>query len=661
VNPESGQIVSRLIRNDYNIDDLPVFDESNIINVRSFSSKLWEDTINQVRVSFTDRSKKYEQSSAMDQDLANISAQERIRSATHSFPGVTNGTLASELASRELAQASVPLMAAMLETNREGAALRPGDPFIWAWEGYNLERVVMRVRDFDLGSLTNNRVAFQATQDEFAVHATVFAPPVSGGGNPTLPAPPPTAAPTRLVTEGAYYFANATGMNISDAQGLLLVAAQAPDESNEYDVYTSIDGGTSYDAAEENILYNTRAVLNTAITNLSTGVIPSLTMTGSAEDLEDYSVAEVGQGAGMLLIGGELMAYQSFTDNGDGTFNLENVWRALLDTAPTAHNIGSTVWFIEGDAVIDQPFASTTAVRVKLLPRTFRDQLAIEDAPYDAITLKSRAARPLPPANIKFGAGAAFQPPVSAIGAQTITWANRDRKSLVIRKITDATSEHESGQQTIVRYRKNGGAWVSNLFAPGVTTATLDPGAAGADTVEWEVYSTANGLDSFSKYAFTAGAASGTGSVPGSGTSTGGSGEGGGTAPDPSDDTPIYTGDKNVQIVFPFGASIGTDPMDIPITQALTVPPGFGDYAFYVRNPPAADAVFTFRRIRAGAGTVIGTMTIHTTGLITAATTGGLAQDFLVDDIFSCSPPAAAVGGLAGVSITIPAVTKKVS
>jgi hypothetical protein len=647
-NPQEGNIVTKLIRKDYDIDDLPVFDESNILAVRNFNSKLWEDTINQVRVTFTDRAKKYEESSAMDQDLANINSQDRIRSTTQSFPGVNNATLAQEIASRELAQGSVPLMAVQLETNREASQLRPGDCFVWAWDPYRISRVVMRVRDFDLGSLSSNKIVFQATQDEFAIGATTFTPPSSSGGNVPPPDDPATAAVTRLVTEGSFFFANASAINISDVQGIILVAAEAPDiASLEYDIYTSNNGGANYDLVKEHVAYTTHGSLNTAVTaaaNLSTGVIPSLTVTAEVDDFTTNTAAEIGQGNGLVLIDNELCAYESYTDNGDRTITLTNVWRALLDTAPLAHGIGAQVWLITGDAVVDDPFGSTDTVRVKIVTRSFRDEIDITTVPYDSITLNKRAARPLRPANVKFDAGTAFSPPAVGTGSHTITWANRSRKSLVVRKITDNTNEYESGQQTVFRYRKNAGAWVQALIAPGVTTYTFDAAAAGGDTVDYELYSTRDSFDSLSKWTFTAGAASGGGSVPDSGTQ-----DGGGSTP--TDGNGSYTDTSNkCAIVFPFGKDIGTDPIDIPITFALTIPAALAGANVDHDINPAATATFTFKD---GSGTTLGTIAISTGGVYTL--TAASAIKCAAGSSLKCYPPAVGDSTLKGVNITVAA------
>lgn len=518
--PLTGKIVFRLIRNDYDVDELPVFDESNVITVRNFTSKLWEDTINQVRVTYTNRDKTYETGSAMVQDLANINAQGRVRSITQSYPGVNVGALAVELATRDLAQGSVPLLSASLEMNREGAALRPGDVFLWAWDAFGIERVVMRVKNFDLGALNDNRIAVECAQDDFAVDLTVFAAPISEGQGVQVPNVPALPAPTRFITEAPMFFAEASGIDLASNASVILVAAEAPAGSDEYDIYTSTDAGANYGLSEGGSVYTPFGTLSTAITasaNLSTGIIPAITITTDSDEIEANTAAEIGQGAGLFFIGAELFAHEGFTDNGDGTVTLSNVRRALLDTIPVAHAIGSNVFFIVGDNVVDDQFAYTSTVRVKIAPRTFNDQVDVDTAPYDAITLNKRTARPLRPANWKFDGGTAFAPPANAAGSHTVTWANRDRTSLVVRSIVDNTNEYEDGQQTILRYRKNGGAWTSLTAAPGATSLTFDAGAVAGDTVDYELYSTRGGLDSFSKWTASAGAASAGGSNPDTG------------------------------------------------------------------------------------------------------------------------------------------------
>lgn len=646
VDPETYKIKVRLVRNDFVIDDLVTFDETNILKVTNFTRKLWEDTINQVRTTFTNREKKYETGTGFDQDFSNIQAQGRVKSVTISYPGCTVGLLANQLATRDLSQGSIPLMSATIETNRDGAALRPGDRFIWSWDAYGIAEVIMRVKSFDLGALNDNKIALVCIQDEFALDLTTFATPVSGGSSPAAPNDAAVAATTRFIMEASGFFAAAAGIVPTDQQSVIIVAAQAPAGGETYDVYTSKNAGVDYQMSEEAVVFTAFGTLGTTISataSLSTGKIAAVNLTINAADLEAFTAAEVATGFGMFVIGNELFAHEGMTDNGDGTVTLANVWRSLLDTVPSAHAIGAGVYLIEGDAIIDDTFPYTSTLRVKVLTKTFQDVLDLTAAPYDSITLNKRTARPLKPGNVKFDAGTAFAPPAVGTGAHTITWANRSRKSAVLRTIVDVTNEYEVGQQTVFRYRKNGGAWVSATIAPGLATYTFNAGAAGGDTVDYELFATRDGLDSFDRWTFTAGAAGGGGS----------SSDTGGAAP--ADGTAAYVApEDSITLIFPFGETAGTYPIDLPITFDCTIPAGLTGTNVDHRTNPAATNTFTLKK----GVTSVGTIAISAAGAYTL--TAASQIDLVAGDTLSCEPPGSADASLKGVTISVAAKRVKV-
>lgn len=644
--PETGKIIAKLIRDDFgDISLLPHFDETNVVAISQFTRKLWSDTINTVRITYTNRDKLYADGTAMQQDMANIGAQGKVRSATSSYPGVTIGALANTIAARDLAVSSVPLMSAQLQTNRQGAALRPGDRIVWSWGPYNLSQVVMRVKDFDLGSLTDNRVVVNVVQDEFAVSATIIGDPVSSGVSLSTPNLPANAIASRIVKECPYFLASASGLAIAATQSVIMVAAKAPTASSDrYDVYSSTDGGASYAQSEENVVFTDIGTLNTAITgtaNLATGVIASLVIAiADASDLENHTAAEVAQGANMMLIDGELFAFETLVV-GSGTITVSNVWRALLDTSPGAHAIGANVYFLDGGNVIDDLFAATATVKVKLATKTFDNTMDYTTDVATSLTLNNRCNRPLPPAAIKFGALALFAPPVNGASPVTVTWANRNRLLSTIRKIADTVSFNENGQQTTIRWRKNAGAWTTLTYAPGITTATIDTGSVAGDTIDWEFYATRDAIDSFAKWQFTSGTAAATGSSPE--TSVAG---GSGAPSTPADVTSAYVvPPDSLTILFPFGATIGTDDIDIPITFPINIPAGLtGTNVDHSVNPTAI-ATFTLKKN----GASVGTIAISVAGAytLTAAAPIALANG----DSLVCSPPAVADATLKGVNI----------
>ena len=646
--PETGKLVLKLIRDDYDIESLPVLDESNIMAVRSFSSTLWENTINQLRVSYTNRENNYEQGMAMAKDMANINAQGRLKSSVASYPGVTNAELANVLAHRDLAQLCVPLFKVTLELNRMPADLRPGDAFLWAWDEYQIDQVVMRVQKFNMGELLNGKLVVEALQDQFAIGNTVISSPGGSGWTP-VPSLPASSASDRLVREGHYFFyqaAEVQGDLIANRSGIL-VAAPQPSGATSAEVNASTDAGATYSVVEEAYVFTPVGTLQTTISataSLGTGVIATVDVSGfTADDLETFTVAERNAGGGLFIIGTEYFLYETVTDLGGGTFRLGNVWRALLDSAPVAHSIGAKVYILSGDNFVDDTFPGDAALRVKMRTQTINETMDLDDVPYDSLTLKNRVWRPACPANIKFDGGTAFTGPANASGSHTITWANRDRTSATVRKITDSTSEYEAGQRTVFRYRKNAGAWTTVTLDPGVTSCTFDAGAVGSDTVDYELYSTRDGVDSYNKWTFSAVAGGSSGSSGG-----GSAPDTGGSAP-PDDQSPYVPPLDGLSIVFPFGETIGTYPIDIPITFDIDIADNFAGSNADVRTNPA-DGTKTFTMKVNGSS--VGTVAITTGGAVTFNTTGA-GLSLVAGDTLTCEPPSPEDSAMAGVTISI--------
>ncbi|WEM33680.1 tail protein [Pseudomonas phage PSA-KC1] len=111
--PATAKIVAKLVRQDYTVSELLVLDESSVKELRNFQKTTWENTFNQCRVTFKNRASSYDDSVAITQDFANINFQNRVKSTEVSTPGVTDATVASKIATRQLSILNVPLTSAI--------------------------------------------------------------------------------------------------------------------------------------------------------------------------------------------------------------------------------------------------------------------------------------------------------------------------------------------------------------------------------------------------------------------------------------------------------------------------------------------------------------------------------------------------------------------
>jgi len=416
--PTTGKIGINLIRNDYVVEDLPVFDPSNVLEFRNFSSSAWKETINQVRVSFTNRDAEYNVSNAFAQDMANINFQGSVRSMDMEFPMVCVPALANDIAWRELAVVSVPLYKMSIEVNRDGATMLPGREFRFNWPNDGVENMVMRVARMRFSELAKDTIVLDAIQDEFAASTSLFASPTG-----TLWIPPDTqpldalyvqAFPTPYFLLRGAIVAESPLWADPDTQltGFLWILATPADTAQ---VMYSVFGNEDFDYTDpdkteyelDGVVYpHSMPLLADMSKNYGKrdGVIPSY-LIGGVSDTTFFpttrTTAEVREGYNLCYINGEFMAFESAFDESDGTWTLTNLYRALLDTDFADHSAGEPLYFID----VNMPWLSTARYAYDASTRYLRvyssalsgsqpdgQYVAIESGPFS-----KRYQAPLPP------------------------------------------------------------------------------------------------------------------------------------------------------------------------------------------------------------------------------------------------------------------------
>lgn len=497
--PLTREINMRLIRNDYVVGDLPVFDQTNVREIRDYSVSTWTDTYNQCRVTWTDRRGNYADKTGVAQDMSNVNFQGRVRSLEFRYPGVTRPELANFIASRELALASIPLIKFRMTVSRAaGASLRPGDVILLNWPEYGVTNLVARVVRFDLGTIDDKRVAVDCVQDRFAISETVFTDPPA-----TNWTPPDTAASpvqVRAVQELPIFLNRlliANGGNTlgtdPDESYLHHIALAPTNFSSFFEAEVSEDLGLTYDQDNADTAFTASAQLNAGvgidtaefISGASTIVLKGVTDQAA---LATATTAELGQGANLILIGTELLAFETAIDNLNGTFTLSNVYRGLLDTSPRAHLENDRVWFL-GFADLDNMgaanYAGTENLRVRQITRTALSSLNPADAAVDALQLQERPRRAYPPVGLTI-ANVAHPPLLSLENSPfTLAWRRRDRADTGV-VLPGALDQDTTGAGVTYRlkYSVDGGMQTTEELGSGTSATTDFGGVAGEIAAE---------------------------------------------------------------------------------------------------------------------------------------------------------------------------------
>lgn len=347
--PATGLLRLKLIRNDYAVRDLPLFDEHDVLRVRSYTKTAWNDVITQVKASFPQRDSDSD-AVAVSQDQATAAMLGRMKTVSVSFPFCYDRDLANRLAARERAQLSVPLFRMTLEMNRNAYSLRPGDVFKLNWPEFGARDLVLRVVRHDLGELLNNRIVIECVQDVFAVDTPVFGAPETSGW--VAPVTRPQSIGVFIATMLPAFLARKLSFPVPDGYAQPLFLAVAPgDASTAY----SVVGGITRDPLDITepalALYPATGILAAEYSKTAgqeTGIdVVGFVLNSPSQDFE--SAANKGEvlagDAGILYIDGEFLGFTRVM-NGAQT-QISNVYRGLFGTSPRTHAAGTRVFQVD--------------------------------------------------------------------------------------------------------------------------------------------------------------------------------------------------------------------------------------------------------------------------------------------------------------------------
>lgn len=490
----TGLFTLTLIRDDLDIPSLPVLDQDNISSLESYSRGALDETVNEVKVVYTGEA--FASKTAQAHELANFNMQgEDVISSTFQYPGINDSFRAADVAFRELRSLSFPLARIKLKANRESFSLRPGDAFKFTWPPLGIVDLVMRVNGVGYGTLDQGFISIDATQDIFTLGNTIWAEPQPTDWIEPVNDPAPAAfqdafsAPFHIVRDEFSEF----GFLSNESNMVSTVMSPATEDTLSYQILTrdppdgfSLTGDTDFTTPQGTITTDYVATEATAggdgIDNTATLTITNVSR---MQFLEPAIAVDILQGAFNLMFVddidlqvGEIMAFESFVDNLDGTFTLDAVHRGMMDTTPKTHLAGVRVWFASfGMATPEIEFTDLQSIELKYLPRTLNGTLDAASAVAIPHTFTNRTQRPYPPGDfaaegVNFGA---IDGDVVETSILELTWAHRDRQEQFLRDQGDVSVGPEADVDYQLRIHDELDALIrTEDFSPGSGTTTFD-------------------------------------------------------------------------------------------------------------------------------------------------------------------------------------------
>jgi hypothetical protein len=448
VNRTTGKWEVKLARADYDIDTVPQATDANVLEVQDFTRSTWEDTVNEVRVIYTDRDDEFQSKPALARDKANITIQSRVAPIRSSYPSIKYAAQANNTAWRDLRAVSYPRARVRLTVDRTFFGLNRGDVVAWTCTEHSITKMALRVMRVDYGSLTDGKIVLECNEDVYR-----FAAASGGDPDPTKWVPPSDslgAFPTdeQIAFEAPRKLLTLSGDGISPK---IWCGGRQQDVAAGFDIKERHSSGTPtgvFTLAGEAWGF---ILIGELLSSLAAGsAIPLSTLILDPDpDTQSELVAAFSEGIvaataeilgtelrNLILVGDEFMLVKTAETNG-ANVQLNNVYRGVMDTVQADHAAATPVYLVfNGGNLTTTVFPEGNNVHLKFLPKSRTDTLSEVGATQILVALDKRRRRPYPPGRILLNT-AAYPASVSLEGAGAnadnygvlIDWTRRDYRT----------------------------------------------------------------------------------------------------------------------------------------------------------------------------------------------------------------------------------------
>ncbi|QIN95187.1 tail protein [Stenotrophomonas phage vB_SmaS_DLP_3] len=411
----TGLLRFDLVRDDYEFEDLPIYDEKNILEMKQLEPPGLENSTNEMTIRYKDPVTNNKGSITL-QSLASVQVQGRVVSETREYPGLPTGALAARVGLRDLRTVSVGLKRVAFSVNRTAYNLRPGQVIRFKWAADKLD-IALRVAEVQYGTLKDGTISVVGVEDVFGLPDNTYleVEPPGWVEQPTTAMDMPAA----IVREASYLdlareLSDSEFGAVAPGTGRLYTYGQAPtDLSMNYGIFTRLVGTTGY--TEDGLGdFCATGILGEVM------VQEEITTNISLSTVFRPDQIEIGT---LCSCGNELMQLTAWDEaTGKASFK-----RGVGDSVPAPHTANTPVFFYdENHGYVAREFAAGVDLEVKLLTRTSEEQLAEAAATTRYVEFNERFDRPYPPGKVMVNGQ--YYPDVVTTQDVTLTWAHRDRK-----------------------------------------------------------------------------------------------------------------------------------------------------------------------------------------------------------------------------------------
>ncbi len=378
----------KLIRDDYNIEEIPVFGNletgrKNIDKVVSYSTAGVDQRVNEVKITFTVPSEDFIDRIAHFTNEGARFEKDSINAATRDYLFLTDAEKAAQFAERDAIPLTTDLSSLEIDVSFfDSFDVKTGDAFVFNWNPYNVYNKAFRVQSVEFGEVGQKTAKIKAIQDSFGVKNASYIAPPPGIWKPIDQTPQPVNL--NIFNAPVFFGSNK----------IITYAPQPSGSSLGYEllintVNDSFAGGF------------TRSGLTTSNYDLDANEI---FVTGVLDNLKNFGNDSIKDGNNVCLIKNtdgtqEFIAFET-VEKEVGGYTLKNLWRGVLDTYQKPITTGAEIAFFTYGFAINKVQELTAGLN-DFQARTYTSKSKLENPPVVQFNVEPRYAKPIVPAYLK--------------------------------------------------------------------------------------------------------------------------------------------------------------------------------------------------------------------------------------------------------------------
>lgn len=338
------------------------------------SRRSWEDTINDIKATFTEESKDFTERTAVVQNSASVNLLGKILTKTYDLTlfrtlGATQKRIAELIKSE-----SYPYAEVEFTTNLKYADLNEGMIVNLTNTKLGVGNASFRIIRKNYENIDSNEIIFNGVQVVESLFDDKWVSIGTGSSTWAREVTKPVALTKTRILEIPRTF-------LTDMPTILVLAARETGYETTFHLYYT-PTGEDYTLMKTFGEYSMYATLKFAYSSNTYEIDDSetgLTITPFKSDYDIPSLSRSGLYSTnrFLIINNEIMKFQTATLNGDGTITITGIIRGVLNTTKANHSANAAVWIVEDPECTFTPSSGVIAGWYKISPANLVGGLAL--------------------------------------------------------------------------------------------------------------------------------------------------------------------------------------------------------------------------------------------------------------------------------------------